>query len=184
MAKRKVLRGASSNFPGLAYVQRVGNRWLHAMLDNAKAGEELWEDAKAGDLSMGALGKLFANSVDGYYSVLTDAMRLDGDREGPVWLHVPFSKKKDYDTTFERPIKLQRSQPAETDLRGTPFTNMNGGAPPKNELYDNIELIGSDTLLVKLTTAEVGTVDPGQYMSFVFAEGRGAGIPLATDISQ
>lgn len=165
-----------SNFPALGYLTRLTTAWNEFLIDQTADAQALWDDVKAGKFKAKSVAKLVANGVDGYYDVLTEATRSEGDASRTVWLHFPYSKTNG--GTAEHPVELSRQQPDGLDLMGTHFKNMLTGDTIPLPAFGNLEMMGKRKLLVKVNPDVLEKADPGEYMSVVAPVNRGPGQPL------
>lgn len=165
-----------SNFPALAYLTRVSTAWNELLIDQTAAAQELWDEVKSGNFDAKNVAKLWANGMEGYYDVLTEAVRTEGESSRTVWLHFPYSKKAG--GPAEHPVVLSRQQPDGLNLEGTHFTNMLTGKAILLPPFANLELIGKRKLLVRVNPAVLQKATAGEYTSVVAPTNRGPGQPL------
>src|SRR5882762_10735366 len=75
MSTKKVRRGAASNLPAFAYVERIGTAVTNALLAQAETYNDVWDKAKEGKFGFSDLMKTWAVTLDTYYDVLLEASR-------------------------------------------------------------------------------------------------------------
>jgi hypothetical protein len=165
-----------SNFPALGYLTRVTTAWNELLIEQTADTQALWDDVKAGKFKLKNVAKLWANGLEGYYDVLVEATRTEGEASRPIWVHIPFSKRQG--GTAEYAAVLSRQQPDRTECDGSDFKHVTEGHVLA-DAYKNLNMIGRRKLLIRLDTKVLGDAKLGQYTSFVTVRNRGAGQPLA-----
>jgi hypothetical protein len=164
-----------SSFPALGYLTRLTTAWNGLLIEQTADAQAVWDDVKAGKFKVKNVAKLLANGLDGYYDVLTEATRTEGEASRTVWIHIPFSKQQGGPAEF--PAALSRQQPENTICDGSPFKHTTD-VDVLADAYTDLKMIGKRKLLVKLDTKQFQNAKEGQYMSFVTARNRGPGQPL------
>jgi hypothetical protein len=174
-----VARPNADNMPGFDFVSRVGRVAGIALVAQTEAANRAWADMLQGTFTLGNAVRTWARMADNYYDIVVELWRGPGYVSRPAWIYFDYLRAQGtwVPDTLKANAKMDRSRTPETEPAPTDFVGLQGKGG-SSRLYKSYDWSGNE-LTVSLDPGEAQSLEPGMYISFLFAKGRSSEAPLA-----
>jgi hypothetical protein len=180
-APSAVARPGSENLPGFDFASRVGRVAGIALAAQTEAANRAWADMLQGTYTFGSAMRTWSRMFENYYDVLVELWRGPGYVPRPAWIFFDYAYSRSQDSwvpdTLKAPAKMDRLRTPETEPAPTEFVGLQGKGGSAR-LYKGYDWVQNE-LTVTLDPEEARKLEPGVYISFLFAKGRSSEAPLA-----
>jgi hypothetical protein len=169
------------NLPGYSYLSRISEAGFNALTAHGETANAAWKEIRRGRYGFGRAMRDMSKLVENYYGVLCEASRGIEEQRRPVWLLVPYSRKK---PTNRHSVRIETTLAPGQLLEHTKFEAFGGGAG-YDTLFaaDGEPKVEGARLTVRFDEKKIAPnanhVPDGYYVCFVYPQGAGSGPPVA-----
>jgi hypothetical protein len=174
-------QSGSGGFPGFDYVERVGQALSSAAVGQIAIANDAWSQIKNGSYGFAAMMQSLAQLIEGQYGTMVEASRGPGFVQQPVWLYFDYSKATG--GILQGVATITRVEAISTTLDKTAFAAFESNSESlEPDVYSSCDWLGSTNRSQIQVALDPEVIKehgkPGQYISFILAQGRTSEAPL------
>jgi len=171
-------------FPGLEYIDRVGQAWLSAVTLQREIVTEAWDQMRQGTFEHSTMLQSWVKAMDAFQGIAVEVSRGPGHVYQPVWLCFDYTQGKNSiengdPEVLEGTVRIARNEAAQTTLEPTRFSNLDLKGTIDADAYEICDWVQGSRSQIHVKLDKSKLVKPGQYISFILPKGRTGEPPLA-----
>jgi hypothetical protein len=164
------------NVPGFEYVQRISSASGRALAAQVERMNGDWSTMREGRYTFAMAMQSWAQAVESYYSVLTEAWRGPSQMPRPAWLVLPYSQRKPPAPALS--VRIDGIFDQKTALEYTRFEGL-GKAQSTEDIYAEPPYGVSSRVEVRLNDDAIQQLEANtDHVGFIFRKGMGVAPPL------